>query len=293
MDKQPVIQQGQSLLGWMDGAQESIPSKSEFAPSPTYISLDASTNQVIIINQLLVAMATQMRQQQPWPGPACASAAAALKSRRFLLLRPPHQYPSTAAAAAASTTTTTISRSSSRQRQRLLRPPRAATDSGVRLTVSDAELESRGFAVRRTAEGIDVAALNEVFARVGFPRRQEERLRRALEHSRVVWLSAAAGEEGRPVAFARAAGDGVFNAVVWDVVVEPSCQGLGLGRAVMERLVDDLRRDGVANIVLYAETRVVGFYRLLDFAMDPDGIRGMAYYRKSAFATAAASSPPA
>lgn len=165
-------------------------------------------------------------------------------------------------------------------RQLRLRPPRAAT-AGVRLTVSDAELESRGFAVRRTAEGIDVAALNEVFVRVGFPRRQEERLRRALEHSRVVWLSAGE-EEGRPVAFARAAGDGVFNAVVWDVVVEPSSQGLGLGRAVMERLVDELRRDGVANIVLYAETRVVGFYRLLDFAMDPDGIRGMAYYRKSA-----------
>jgi len=170
----------------------------------------------------------------------------------------------------------------------LRRPPRAAP---VRVTVSDAELASRGFAVRRTAEGIDVAALNEVFARVGFPRRQEERLRRALAHSLVVWLSEAASASwGRPVAFARAAGDGVFNAVVWDVVVEPSCQGLGLGRAVMERLVEELRRDGVANIVLYAEPRVVGFYRLLDFAMDPDGIRGMAYYRKAALASSSSSS---
>ncbi|KAL6645371.1 hypothetical protein ACP70R_016979 [Stipagrostis hirtigluma subsp. patula] len=172
--------------------------------------------------------------------------------------------------------------------------PRAASGArdagGVRLTVSDAELAARGFAVRRTAEGIDVAALNEVFARVGFPRRQEERLRRALEHSRVVWLSSesSSSSAAAPVAFARAAGDGVFNAVVWDVVVEPSCQGLGLGRAVMERLVDDLRRDGVANIALYAEPRVVGFYRLLDFAMDPDGIRGMAYYRNSASSRAAA-----
>lgn len=148
--------------------------------------------------------------------------------------------------------------------------------TGVRLTLSDSELASRGFSVRRTADGLDVGALNEVFARVGFPRRQEERLRRALDHSRIVWLSSS--PESRPVAFARAAGDGVFNAVVWDVVVEPSCQGLGLGRAVMERLVHDLRRDGVSNIVLYAEPRVVGFYRLLDFAMDPDGIRGMAYY---------------
>ncbi|RCV29307.1 hypothetical protein SETIT_6G002400v2 [Setaria italica] len=178
-----------------------------------------------------------------------------------------------------------IASSAAARRRWVVRPLRASSATtkccaSVRLTVSDAELASRGFSVRRTAEGIDVAALNEVFARVGFPRRQEERLRRALEHSRVVWLSAAVGEEaGRPVAFARAAGDGVFNAVVWDVVVEPSCQGLGLGRAVMERLVQDLRSDGVGNIVLYAEARVVGFYRLLDFAMDPDGIRGMAYYR--------------
>jgi len=80
----------------------------------------------------------------------------------------------------------------------------------------------------------------------------------------------------------------VFNAVVWDVVVEPSRQGLGLGRAVMERLVEELRRDGVANIVLYAEPRVVGFYRLLDFAMDPDGIRGMAYYRKASTSSSSA-----
>ncbi|PUZ49729.1 hypothetical protein GQ55_6G002300 [Panicum hallii var. hallii] len=179
---------------------------------------------------------------------------------------------------------------SSSNRRGLLRPPRAsaATNGSVRLTVSDAELASRGFAVQRTAEGIDVAALNEVFARVGFPRRQEERLRRALAHSRVVWLS----EAGRPVAFARAAGDGVFNAVVWDVVVEPSCQGLGLGRAVMERLVEELRRDGVGNIVLYAEPRVVGFYRLLDFAMDPDGIRGMAYYRKASSPSSSAAAAP-
>ncbi|KAL6856983.1 hypothetical protein ACP4OV_018365 [Aristida adscensionis] len=197
----------------------------------------------------------------------------------------------------ASSPATVVNYCLKQQRRRLTASAAAAAAAagadvgGVRLTVSDAELAARGFAVRRTVEGLDVAALNEVFARVGFPRRQEERLRRALEHSRVVWLSESspaaspeAGETtaaGRPVAFARAAGDGVFNAVVWDVVVEPSLQGLGLGRAVMERLVGELRRDGVGNIALYAEQRVVGFYRLLDFAMDPDGVRGMAFYRSA------------
>jgi hypothetical protein len=58
------------------------------------------------------------------------------------------------------------------------------------------------------------------------------------------------------VVFTRAADDGVFNTVVWNVV--------------MKRLVQDLHDDSV----LYAKVRVVGFYRLFDFAMDPDNSRG-------------------
>ncbi|CAL9079309.1 Acetyltransferase (GNAT) family [Musa troglodytarum] len=153
-------------------------------------------------------------------------------------------------------------------------------------TVSDGELETRGFRVRRSTDGLDVAALNDVFTRVGFPRRDPDRLRRALDHGgggAVVWVEEAkrGGRPGKPVAFARATGDGVFNAVVWDVVVEPSLQGMGLGRAVMERIVAELRRKGVSNIALYAEPRVVGFYRPLGFATDPDGIRGMVYSRRN------------
>ncbi|XP_072970960.1 serotonin N-acetyltransferase 2, chloroplastic [Typha angustifolia] len=149
-------------------------------------------------------------------------------------------------------------------------------------SISDADLQSRGFSVRLSPSGLDLDALNDVFARVGFPRRDPAKIRRALDHASgaVVWLaSSAAG--GKPVAFARATGDGVFNAVVWDVVVEPSYQGIGLGKAVMERIVAELREKGVGNIALYAEPRVVAFYRPLGFVADPDGIRGMVYSRKN------------
>lgn len=79
------------------------------------------------------------------------------------------------------------------------------------------------------------------------------------------------------MAFARATGDGVFNAIIWDVVVDPSFQGIGLGKAVMERLVEELLEKGICNISLYSEPRVLGFYRPLGFVADPDGIRGMVY----------------
>lgn len=69
----------------------------------------------------------------------------------------------------------------------------------------------------------------------------------------------------------------MFNAIVWDVVVDPSFQGIGLGKAVMERLIDDLVKKGIWNIALYSEPRVLGFYRPLGFVADPDGIRGMVF----------------
>ncbi|CAN8291497.1 unnamed protein product [Cochlearia groenlandica] len=146
-------------------------------------------------------------------------------------------------------------------------------------SITDADLESRGFVLRRTPEGLDLDHLNSVFVAVGFPRRDTAKIEVALEHTdAMLWVEHE--KTRRPVAFARATGDGVFNAIVWDVVVDPSFQSLGLGKAVMERLIADLLKKGIVNIALYSEPRVLGFYRPLGFVSDPDGIRGMVFIRK-------------
>ncbi|CAN6471448.1 unnamed protein product [Victoria cruziana] len=190
--------------------------------------------------------------------------------------------------AAIPTATAALLRPKSRIRHRLTvrcqadTPPSAARPAGLvqKLTVSDPELVSRGFAVHRSPAGLDLDELNSVFARVGFPRRRPDKIAKALEHTpTVLWIEDT--RSGKPVAFARATGDGVFNAIIWDVVVDPSFQGLGLGKAIMERVVGDLLEMGIVNIALYAEPQVLGFYRPLGFCADPDGIRGMVYLTKN------------
>ncbi|XVF03099.1 hypothetical protein REPUB_Repub04eG0231500 [Reevesia pubescens] len=81
----------------------------------------------------------------------------------------------------------------------------------------------------------------------------------------------------KPVPFARATGDRVFNAIIWDVVVGHSFQGIGLGKAVLERLIEELLENDICNITLYSVPRVLGFYQPIGFVVDPDGIRGMVY----------------
>ncbi|XP_002514546.2 serotonin N-acetyltransferase 2, chloroplastic [Ricinus communis] len=146
-------------------------------------------------------------------------------------------------------------------------------------SISDEALESRGFLLRRTFSDLNLDHLNSVFVAVGFPKRDPEKIKLALENtSSLLWVEHKKTQ--KPVAFARATGDNVFNAIIWDVVVDPSYQGIGLGKAVMERLVEELLEKGIVNIALYSEPRVLGFYRPLGFVADPDGIRGMVYSRK-------------
>ncbi|CAI9282849.1 unnamed protein product [Lactuca saligna] len=156
----------------------------------------------------------------------------------------------------------------------------AAVSSSASYAISDQELESRGFIFRRTIDDLNLDHLNSVFVAVGFPKRDTDKIKVALEHTdSLLWVEYE--KTKRPVAFARATGDGVFNAIIWDVVVDPNFQGIGLGKAVIERVVEELLQKGITNIALYSEPRVLGFYRPLGFISDPEGIRGMVYSRKN------------
>ncbi len=74
-----------------------------------------------------------------------------------------------------------------------------------------------------------------------------------------------AWQAGRLVGFGRATSDGVFRAVLWDVVVATPLQGHGLGR----RLVEELLASPVvakAERVYLMTTNSDGFYRKLGFS---------------------------
>jgi GNAT superfamily N-acetyltransferase len=61
----------------------------------------------------------------------------------------------------------------------------------------------------------------------------------------------------------RALADGVDCAYIADIAVHPDHQGLGLGRAIIERLVTAAK--GHKKIILYANPGAEGFYAKLGF----------------------------
>lgn len=92
--------------------------------------------------------------------------------------------------------------------------------------------------------------------------RSQAELAQMLRHSQAI----VSGWQGRQlVGFGRATSDGVFRAVLWDVVVARGHQGEGLGRSIVEAL---LRCPAVerAERVYLMTTTGEGFYERLGFS---------------------------
>jgi ribosomal protein S18 acetylase RimI-like enzyme len=130
-----------------------------------------------------------------------------------------------------------------------------------------------------TTYTIDLYELEELCHSVGWSRRPLRKVKKALQNSfLVVSLWEQKGTRERLIGFSRATSDHAFNATIWDVVVRPSFQGKGLGKALMKYTIQKLRSADISNITLFADPHVIDFYRSIGFSPDPEGIKGMFWY---------------
>ncbi|OEL32775.1 putative acetyltransferase NSI [Dichanthelium oligosanthes] len=137
-----------------------------------------------------------------------------------------------------------------------------------------------------SAGDVDVYDLQALCDKVGWPRRPLSKIAASLRNSylvatlhSIIRSSEAEGEEKKQlIGMARATSDHAFNATIWDVLVDPSYQGQGLGKALMEKVIRTLLQRDINNITLFADNKVVDFYKNLGFEADPQGIKGMFWY---------------
>ncbi|KAK3135264.1 hypothetical protein QOZ80_5BG0416800 [Eleusine coracana subsp. coracana] len=137
-----------------------------------------------------------------------------------------------------------------------------------------------------SAGDVDIYDLQALCDKVGWPRRPLSKIAASLRNSylvatlhSVIQSSGTEGEEKKQlIGMARATSDHAFNATIWDVLVDPSYQGQGLGKALMEKVIRTLLQRDINNITLFADNKVIDFYKNLGFEVDPQGIKGMFWY---------------
>ena len=128
-------------------------------------------------------------------------------------------------------------------------------------------------------KNINLYELEELCDAVGWVRRPLRKVKTAIEHSFLtISLFQQQNNTRKLIAFARATSDNAFNATIWDVVVHPEFQGKGLGKTLINQIVQQLRYCDINTITLFADPEVINFYKTLGFTADPDGVKGMFWY---------------
>ena len=69
------------------------------------------------------------------------------------------------------------------------------------------------------------------------------------------------------IGFARATSDGIYRAAIWDVVIDPDYQGMGLGRKLVETVLSHPKVNKVERVYL-TTTHQQSFYKRIGFEVN-------------------------
>jgi aralkylamine N-acetyltransferase len=118
--------------------------------------------------------------------------------------------------------------------------------------------------IRCGNHGVNWPDVEGLFALAGLNGRTGDKVQRAFESSQVVCYAYAAS---RLVGVGRALTDWEYHAFIYDVAVHPDFQKQGIGRLIMQSILD---RVPVWRVMLIASPDVQPFYAKFDFAEHTD-----------------------
>jgi N-acetylglutamate synthase-like GNAT family acetyltransferase len=120
--------------------------------------------------------------------------------------------------------------------------------------------------LRDTHTAVDFVQLQSLLQRAAFwaRDRQLDDLKVAIAHSNPVIT---AWQDSRLIGCARATSDGIYRATIWDVVVDPTYQGAGLGRKLVETVLSHPHVCRVERVYLMT-THQQEFYRKIGFEVN-------------------------
>ncbi|HEX2750686.1 MAG TPA: GNAT family N-acetyltransferase [Verrucomicrobiales bacterium] len=87
------------------------------------------------------------------------------------------------------------------------------------------------------------------------------------------------GDTGTLLAFARVLTDGVFKALLFDVIVHPAHRGAGLGRTLMSHILSHPVVSGVRHVELYCRPDRTSYYG--EFGFTDDAQKEMVLMRRT------------
>lgn len=89
------------------------------------------------------------------------------------------------------------------------------------------------------------------------------------------WYLISAYDNDRLIGFGRIISDGIFHALIIDLIVLPNYQSKGIGSNILKKLVDRCKANKIRDIQLFCAKGQTGFYEKHGFVKRPDNAPGM------------------
>ncbi len=105
-----------------------------------------------------------------------------------------------------------------------------------------------------------------------------EELQRAILES---WCVITAYDDGKLIGTGRVISDGVFHALIVDVIVRPEYQKHGIGTLIMQRLLERCRAARLRDVQLFCARGKAPFYQKLGFVSRAEDAPGMDLKRRT------------
>lgn len=121
--------------------------------------------------------------------------------------------------------------------------------------------------IKYGTENIDWAALCEIFRLAPLGTREPYKLELASKNSFVV---CSAFVDGKMIGFVRAISDGQYQSAIYDVVVLPEFQIKGVGKAIMNALLEKLPKS--STVLIFVAPGKQNFYRKFGFGILKTGM---------------------
>lgn len=100
----------------------------------------------------------------------------------------------------------------------------------------------------------------------------EKELENALKNS---WYTYSAYDGDRLIGFGRLISDGIIHALILDLIILPEYQSKGLGKKILEQLVNKCKTYQIRDIQLFSAKDKAGFYEKSGFTRRPELSPGM------------------
>ncbi len=115
----------------------------------------------------------------------------------------------------------------------------------------------------------------ELFETTGWNTKYELSKDELIQALRNSWFYVCVYDKNDLVGFGRIICDGVLHALILDVIVLPEKQGEGIGKEIMNKLIEKCKTHKIRDIQLFSAKDKAGFYENLGFERRKEDSPGM------------------